>query len=118
MYNLTNLKYDKYSDLPKGTKFGWFTDQGYLYFAGTDKLKHVLVKGIWENLEEIENYCGCDQSSEGICFNITREEYPLDPDLTLPLYKIVLEFLMRELDIPEDLENNAIDRQIRDARQA
>jgi hypothetical protein len=68
----------------------------------------VIIKGIWENPADLDNFCGCGTSTEqGPCYDSSSGEFPIDAELVMPMYQMTLEFLRSAIATPRDEENDA-----------
>jgi hypothetical protein len=67
-----------------------------------------MARAVWENPEELDGFCGCNTNPDAVaCSDSKTEQYPIDPDLVIPMYKMTLELLGVTYEFPEDRENNA-----------
>lgn len=84
-------KYQDYSRV-SSSRWGYFVEDGYVYIVGNTKIKKVVVKGIWEDPESISS---CEELSDDelpVCPEY-GDEFPIDPDLVIPMYTTTLEIL-------------------------
>lgn len=101
--NITQNNNAKYSLTNKGLKDGWFIHDNYLYILNNHKLKKLLVNGLWSSPEDISNY-NCPNNEP--CFT-DDSEYPIDSDLIVPMYKMVLDFMKVSYQFPEDNQSDS-----------
>jgi hypothetical protein len=103
------MRYRRYS-LTKSKKAAWFIDNNYLYITNVPKnrLKAIYVTGIFIDPTDLADITLCDDDTVP-CFDLYEDEYPISGELIDPMYKMVLEYIVRGLQIPEDLVNNAKD---------
>lgn len=86
----------------------WFLYDKHVYVTNTLLLKKVLLRAIFEDPEIVieEN---CENSAPCTPYD---EEFPIDGDLVIPMYKLAIETLGLSYKFPEDNENNARSNQI------
>jgi len=115
---MTQNEFSTYSRSGADKQVGWFIEDNYLYIQNTLDLPLVIVKGIWTSPEDLDNYCGCGDSEEtGPCYDVSNDDYPVDPELVLPMHDLAYERIMRAFNYPEDNENNARDTQVTNERE-
>lgn len=88
----------------------YFFHDGYLFITGTLSLKAIQVYGVFEDVEDLSTYTICDETgaeNSNPCYNPETDTFPIDGDLVLPMYKMVIEILGIGMQSPEDNENNA-----------
>ena len=105
-YTLTNSKYSEFSYVDN-SKEGWFISDQYLYLFNPIKL--VIVDFIPEDPENIFELSGCDEVDPQTtpCIKSMVNEFPIDPDLINPMYKLTLEMVGISYKYPEDNLGNA-----------
>lgn len=93
-----------------GNPVTFFYYNGYIYITGTLTLKAIMVYGVFEDVDNLETYTTCDDTGTETstpCYNSDEDTFPIDGDLVLALYKIVIDILNIGKQMPEDNENNA-----------
>lgn len=101
-----------------GDQVGWFIEDSYLYILNTLTLPMVIVKGIWADPTAVDNYCGCEDSdNDGPCYDPNKDEFPIDPELVMPMYEMTMSFIRQAFGFPEDNENNTRDTQVTNERE-
>lgn len=113
-FNLTSKKYSQYAIAP--VKIGWFMHDGYLYLVNNKKLEKVLLNGLFASTEDIAAI-NCPTPNSANCLDYGQQEFPIDPDLVDPMYKVTLEYLLQSERIPNDSENNSKSTEIVNGKQ-
>lgn len=109
--SVTTTKLSKWSLSNKEAKPGWAIENGKLIIFNRDELPYVLVKAIWEDPEDLVNYCGCGSSNLSIPCYSQDDDFPVDADLVQPMYDLALQRLSNSYNFPEDSTNDARDIQ-------
>jgi hypothetical protein len=109
---LNSQTYSQYSRVAstQNKSIGWFIHNDYLYITNTLDLKAVLISGLFEEPEDVQDYSLCDSSgneSDDACYNPETDSFPIDADLVMPMYEMVLNMMGVAAKYPEDNENNA-----------
>lgn len=99
---------EAYSLTNKTSKLGWFIHDNHLYIVDNTKLKLVLLNALYADPEEIDSK-NCVVSGTN-CPEYLDTEFPIDPDLIDPMYKLTLQYLLQRG--AQDLENDAKDNTI------
>lgn len=108
--SFTLNKLSKYSLTNKNPKLGWFIHDGHLYVINNTDLSKVLLSSLFDDPEQIDSL-NCE-SSDAPCPDLMGNEFPIDPDLVAPMYKLTLEYLRTSIQLPvRDTQNNAKDDQ-------
>lgn len=71
---------------------GWFLHNGYIYVLNNTKIGYILVKGIFEDLNEINHMPICSNENNSTC-KLMDLDFPIDGDLVNPLYKMTIELI-------------------------
>lgn len=111
--SITQNKYAKYALSKPGT--GWFMHNNKIYIVNNKVLKKILLNGLFDDPESIHNL-NCPNITDGNCPSYFDADFPIDPDLIDPMYRITLE-LLGKVSFPNDIENNARDVQTTNAAQ-
>lgn len=86
----------------------WTIQNQRLLIFNNDRLPLVLVRAIWEDPSDIVNFCDCTNLDEDVpCYDPREDEFPIDPDLVDPMYRLTMEMLGLLNQYPEDTLNNA-----------
>lgn len=104
--SITSNDLSKYS-LTAHSKIGYFIDDSRLYILNNIKLKSVIVKAIWEDPEEVDafNEEACPQL-DSECIDDMSETFPIDAELTYPMYQLTVDLLGYAFTVPEDTRND------------
>lgn len=94
------------------TKISAFYYDGYIWVVGTLSLKGIIVHGLFENPDEVEDFPLCDvngvESATDTCYDGDADDFPIDAELVYPMYQEVIRLLgMANQQFAEDNENNA-----------
>lgn len=92
-------------------KPGWFIHNNYLYIINNKLLQTVLMNSLFDNPVEIGEM-NCPSTDNTSCPAWYDNEYPIDPDLVGPAYRMVLDSIYRTFNLPpQDTSNDAQDNQ-------
>lgn len=105
--SLTQSNLQKYGRTKK-FKAGWFLHDNHLYIINNTELVLVLLNGLFDKPSEI-SLLNCNTGNGGACASELDSEFPIDPDLIDPMYKMVLNYLLQSRQLPADKENDASD---------
>lgn len=107
----TMNNYSKYTITNNPAKAGWFIHDNHLYVINNKHLKTVLLNSLFDNPVEIAQ-ANCTTTNQVTCPAWYDSEYPIDPDLVIPAYKLVLDMIYRSMNLPpQDSSNDAQDNQ-------
>lgn len=101
--NITQNKNAQYSLTNTTLKDGWFIHDNYLYVVNNHELKKILINGLWSKPQDIANY-NCPDNKP--CF-AEDSEYPIDSDLTMPMYEMVIAALGSSNKFPQDDQSDS-----------
>lgn len=108
----TSNKYSAYTISNNPAKPGWFIHDNHLYVINNKTLQTVLLNCLFDNPVEIEQL-NCSANNNASCPDWYDSEYPIDPDLVSPAYKLVLEMIFNSHRFPpQDTVNDAQDNQV------
>jgi hypothetical protein len=108
--SLTLNTLSKYSLTNKKPKLGWFIHDQHLYIMNNKMLTQVILNSLFDDPEQVQNL-NC-ANNEADCTDFMDQEFPMDPDLVDPMYKMVIQYLAHSMQFPpNDRENNANDDQ-------
>jgi hypothetical protein len=102
-----------YDDAFKGKMLATITDR-YPIIWNTDRLKAVLITGVWEDISEWVDKSLCDlEGNELECFDFMDTEFSIDSDLRYGMYQLSLELMRLPLALKEDItsDNSNVIRQ-------
>jgi hypothetical protein len=106
--SITSNRFSEYSITNKDPKVGWFIHDNHLYIINNTFLEKILLNSLFDDPEEVSQL-NCPETSTN-CTSFMEDEFPIDPDLVNPMYRMTLEFLT--LPRPgKDNENDATDNQ-------
>lgn len=104
--NVTQNRFSTYSRT--GTQTGWFIHDNHLYVLNNTFLNKVLINALFDDPALIsELNCGIDADN---CPDFMEEEFPVDSDITQPMYELALKFLVGSMTLPKDNEQDAQDQ--------
>ena len=103
--SITSNNLDQYS-LTAQNKSGYFIDENYLYILNNIKLRAVLIKGIWEDPEEVLGYNEQTCTELDNCEDILDQDFPIDAELVYPMYQLTMQLLGLSFNMPEDTRND------------
>jgi hypothetical protein len=109
--NKTQNRLSKYSR-QKNNSAGWYIQDGYIYILNNTDLEMILVHGLFDKPTEIEQINCKTTATSASCPNPFETEFPVDPDLVVPMYNLTLDYLLRSRGLPRDEENDARDIQV------
>lgn len=78
----------------------------YLYIWNRPNLKLIKVEGIWEDITKWADIPSCNDEEQP-CFNIYDDDFGIDEDYKLQVYKLVFEMLKIPLSIIQDATNDS-----------
>lgn len=107
----TQNRLSKYSR-QQNTNAGWYIQDGYIYILNNSDLEMVLVHGLFDKPSEIEQLNCKSNTTSSTCPDPFSTEFPVDPDLIVPMYNLTLEYLLKSRSLPRDEENDSRDIQI------
>jgi hypothetical protein len=105
--SLNQSKLQKYGRSKKKLT-GWFIHDNHLYVVNNKELALILLNGLFDKPSEIAAI-NCNSTNGGVCVDEMDTEFPIDPDLIDPMYKMVLNYLLQSRQLPPDKENDASD---------
>lgn len=108
--SLTKDKLKAYSLSQQSPKLGWFIENGRLYILYNQTTTLVIAVALWEDPEEVSDFCTCGDSGEDSttpCYDSQNDTFPIDVDLVMPMYEMTLQMFGVAMRYPEDNENNA-----------
>lgn len=107
--NMTNKKYSQYS-LASNTSIGWLLQGSTLFVIGPTHIPLVLLEVVLENPEDISSLdpCANVNSLTTPCFMLD-EDFPIDPDLVMPMYQLTIQLLGYANSMIEDKVNDSSD---------
>lgn len=91
------------SSITNKATIGWYIFNGYLYITNNIILKTVLVNALFEDTAEAKK-CQCESCTTD-CKDLP--DFPIDPDLVMYVYDIVIKMLVSKY--ASDQENNTND---------
>lgn len=102
-----------YSNFPASIK-AFLDNTGYMYFISSEPMFFdcVSVTGVFQDptsLASYKNCCGCEETSETVCFDVNETEYPADGELLDLIRADILKELIHRDKIQEDTRNDAQD---------
>lgn len=99
-------KLDKYKTTNKDVPYYDILNRKAVIFRHPDKynLKLVLVTGIFEDPMEVSNELFC---TNGPCYEPLKDHFPLEGNLIMPLYELVLKQFGFSFNMVEDDSNDA-----------
>ena len=104
---MTQNELSKYS-IVKANPTGWFIHDQKIYIINNTHLEKVYANALFDNPSEIENL-NCNTDSSGTtCPAFQEEEFPIDADLTDPLYRMTIDLISISKNQAKD---NAVDMQ-------
>lgn len=103
--SLTQGRLSKYSLTQTAETPSYFIHDNYLYIQGNKHLQKVLLNSLFSDPEAIHQ-ANCATGSNS-CPDFLDTEYPIDPDLVDPMYRLTIELLLNALKLQADTENNA-----------
>jgi len=99
-----------FSGNEKDKVFGFLYD-GYVWIVGTLSLGGIMVHGLFENPDDVQDYSICDsdgnEDDNSVCYDPETDEFPIDAELVMPMYQETIRMLTVGNQFPEDNENNA-----------
>lgn len=99
-------KYGRRKQMGQKQILGWFLHNGYVYVLNNKKIEYVLIKGIFENIEDLNLLPVCSQTS-GTC-KMIDSDFPIDGDLISPLYKMTIDLInFTDKNFTEDKKQNS-----------
>lgn len=101
----TQHKLSQYSLTQSPTSVAYFIHDNHLYIQGTKHLTKVLSNCLFSDPAAIQEL-NC-ASGATACEDFMDTQYPIDPDLVDPMYRLTIELLLNSLKINPDFENNA-----------
>lgn len=104
--SMTQDRLSEFSLTRKPDSLGYLIHDNKLVILGSKFLKQVLVNSLFADPEQIEEL-NCNSSNSDTCPDFYDTEYPIDPDLIDPMYKLTLDLIYNSMRVPQDLENNA-----------
>ncbi len=108
----TTNKYSAYTISNNPPKAGWFIHDNHLYIINNKELEDVLLNALFNNPIEITQL-NCPANNTSTCPDWYDAEYPIDPDLVSPAYKLALEMILTSYRLPpQDTINDAQDNQV------
>lgn len=102
--SITSNAFAQYS-LTANDKAGCFLEEDRLFILNNIKLATVILKGIWEDPEEILDY-NTASCQEDDCSDFLSEEFPIDAELVYPMYQMAIQLLGLNIQFPEDTRND------------
>lgn len=104
--------YSAYTVTNNPPKTGWFIHDNHLYIINNKYLQMVLLNSLFDDPVQISTL-NCAATSTNNCPDWYDNEYPIDPDLVAPAYKLVLDNIYRTYGAPpQDTTNDAQDNQV------
>ena len=108
----TSNKYSAYTISNTNPKAGWFIHDNHLYVTNNKYLETILLNCLFDNPIEITKL-NCAAGINDSCADWYDGEYPIDPDLVSPAYKLVLEMIFNSMRMPpQDTANDSQDNQV------
>lgn len=108
----TMNSYSAYTITNTTPKPGWFIHDNHLYIINNVHLEKALMNSLFDNPVEIAEL-NCPASNTTTCPAWYDNEYPIDPDLVSPAYRMVLDSIYRTYNLPpQDTNNDAQDNQV------
>lgn len=104
-FNLTQNRFSEFALIQPET--GWFMHDNYLYIVNNSFLEKVLLNALFDSPAEISDL-NCPTSGDN-CPDYLDTEFPIDPDLVDPMYRLAMTFLIESIKLPKDEEQNASD---------
>lgn len=104
MTTITQNDLAQYSESNNPPKIGAFIEDGHIIVLNNTKLEVILLTAIWEDPNKVKNFCTC--GPHGItttpCYDPIYDEYPIDADLVAPMTEMVIDQLLKVVQLPED----------------
>ncbi len=109
MSSITQNDLTKFSVSNKKPSAAYFIENQHLYVLNRTDLKVVLLSAIWEDPEEIKNFCTCNNGeiTEDPCYDPINDDFPIDAELSRPMRMMVIQEIAPTVNFPQDDLNNA-----------
>jgi len=107
MASMTSNEYAEFSLTNNPKKTGYFMEENYLYVLNNKKLNTILIKGIWEDPESVDDFNTAMCTNDNSCADYYTEDFPIDAELVFPMYQLAIELLGLSYQFPEDTRNDA-----------